>query len=46
MSLQELPDGLVMRLHEAVDTSAGHIHTLHHRLYQRPLWKAEGDRDT
>lgn len=46
MGLQELPKGLVMHLHEAVDTSAGNIHTLHHRLHQRPLWKAEGDRDT
>lgn len=38
MGLQELPHALVIRLHKVADTGAGHIHTLHHRLHQRPLW--------
>lgn len=38
VGLQELPHALVIRLHEVADTGAGHIHALHHRLHQRPLW--------
>lgn len=38
MGLQEPPDTLVICLHQVANTGAGHIHTLHHRLHQRPLW--------